>query len=379
MLVRLGSVCTKIGSGITPRGGSSVYKTEGVALIRSQNVLDFSFSSNGLVFVSDDIAEKMKSVEVVPGDVLLNITGDSVARSCLAPEDKLPARVNQHVMIIRADKTKLNPMYLLFVLQHRKDWLLSQSEVGATRKALTKSLVESLEIDLPDIEHQNKISSIFQNLQQLIHVNERINDYLSQTGDALFNHWVSGISSLQIGSLTDIANFQNGLAMQKYPHSGAESYPVLKIRELNLGHCDSESDLCSTDIKPEVIIDDEDIVFSWSGSLVLKIWFGGRCGLNQHLFKVTSQDYPKWFYYHWIKHHLRDLIDIAQNKATTMGHINRNHLEEAKVVIPTEADLLKINDTMSSIFTLYCSTSRQSVVLEKLRNVLLNTLLNQDK
>ena len=205
------------------------------------------------------------------------------------------------------------------------------------------------------------------------------NDYLSQTGDALFNHWVSGISSLQIGSLTDIANFQNGLAMQKYPHSGTESYPVLKIRELNLGHCDSESDLCSTDIKPEVIIDDEDIVFSWSGSLVLKIWFGGRCGLNQHLFKVTSQDYPKWFYYHWIKHHLRDLIDIAQNKATTMGHINRNHLEEAKVVIPTEADLLKINDTMSSIFTLYCSTSRQSVVLEKLRNVLLNTLLNQDK
>ena len=178
MFVRLGSVCTKIGSGITPRGGSSVYKTEGVALIRSQNVLDFSFSSNGLVFISEDIAENMKSVEVVPGDVLLNITGDSVARSCLAPKDKLPARVNQHVMIIRADKTKLNPMYLLLVLQHRKDWLLSQSEVGATRKALTKSLVESLEIDLPDIEHQNKISSIFQNIQQLIRTNERINDYL---------------------------------------------------------------------------------------------------------------------------------------------------------------------------------------------------------
>ena len=186
MFVRLGSVCTKIGSGITPRGGSSVYKTEGVALIRSQNVLDFSFSSNGLVFISEDIAENMKSVEVVPGDVLLNITGDSVARSCLAPKDKLPARVNQHVMIIRADKTKLNPMYLLLVLQHRKDWLLSQSEVGATRKALTKSLVESLEIDLPDIEHQNKISSIFQNIQQLIRTNERINDYLLKLLETLY-------------------------------------------------------------------------------------------------------------------------------------------------------------------------------------------------
>ena len=200
-----------------------------------------------------------------------------------------------------------------------------------------------------------------------------------QAGETIFNHWVSKITPLKIGSLTDIADFQNGLAMQKYPPSGTGSYPVLKIRELNLGYCDSESDLCNTRIRPELVIDDEDIVFSWSGSLVLKIWFGGRCGLNQHLFKVTSRDYPKWFYYYWIKYHLSDFIDIAQNKATTMGHINRNHLEDAKVMIPTDIELSEFNKIMNPLFNHYCSVSKQIVVLGELRDTMLNTLLNQDK
>ena len=205
------------------------------------------------------------------------------------------------------------------------------------------------------------------------------NDYLAQLGEITFNRWISEITPLKIGSLTDIADFQNGLAMQKYPPSNNGSYPVLKIRELNMGHCDSESNLCSTNIKPEVVVDNEDIVFSWSGSLVLKIWFGGRCGLNQHLFKVTSDNYPKWFYYFWIKYHLNDFIDIAQNKATTMGHINRNHLEEAKVIIPSDSDLSKISETLDPMFRLYCSISRQAVILEELRNVLLNESLIQNK
>ena len=181
MLVRLGSVCTKIGSGITPRGGSTVYRSEGVALIRSQNVLDFSFSNDGLVFITNDMAETMNGVEVMPGDVLLNITGDSVARSCLVPEDKLPARVNQHVIILRTDKTKLDPMYLLLILQHKKKWLLSYSEVGATRKALTKSLIESMEIEIPVFERQNEVSSLFLNIQHLIDTYTQINDYLLLT------------------------------------------------------------------------------------------------------------------------------------------------------------------------------------------------------
>lgn len=178
MLVQLGSVCTKIGSEITPTGGSNIYKQDGIALIRSQNVLDFSFSNDGLAFISDDIAESMHNVEVKPGDILLNITGDSVARSCIVPEWVLPARVNQHVMIIRTDRNKLNPYYLLLILQNKKNWLLSQSEVGATRKALTKKIIESMLIELPDITHQNNISSLFTILDKEIQINNQINDYL---------------------------------------------------------------------------------------------------------------------------------------------------------------------------------------------------------
>ena len=115
--LRLGDVCAKIGSGATPRGGSKVYMEEGeVALIRSQNVYNDGFRREGLVFISQEHADELQNVEVQPNDVLLNITGDSVARCCQVPPDVLPARVNQHVAIIRPDPAKLDPRFLRYAL-----------------------------------------------------------------------------------------------------------------------------------------------------------------------------------------------------------------------------------------------------------------------
>jgi type I restriction enzyme S subunit len=109
----------------------------------------------------------------------------------------------------------------------------------------------------------------------------------------------------KVNSLTDIADFQNGLAMQKYPPlSDDDSIPVLKIKELGQSYCDSNSDRCTKNLKPEFIVHDGDVVFSWSGTLLVDLWCGGICGLNQHLFKVTSSQYSKWFYLMWTKHHL---------------------------------------------------------------------------
>ena len=110
--IRLGDVCEKIGSGATPRGGSSVYRGQGTALIRSQNVYNDGFHRDGLAFVTDDHANELSNVEVKPRDVLLNITGDSVARVCQVPDDVLPARVNQHVAIIRPRAGVLEPRFL---------------------------------------------------------------------------------------------------------------------------------------------------------------------------------------------------------------------------------------------------------------------------
>ena len=123
--MRLGDVCTKIGSGATPRSGRDAYKESGTPIIRSQNVLDWAFTDSGLAFIDDQQAEALSNVEVKPRDILLNITGDSVARACIVPKRFTPARVNQHVSIIRPSE-RLNPTFLLCYLQSIKPHLLKE-------------------------------------------------------------------------------------------------------------------------------------------------------------------------------------------------------------------------------------------------------------
>ncbi len=175
MMTLLGNICSKIGSGATPTGGKNTYITSGTALIRSQNVLDFVFSENGMAYINDTQAEKLNSVVVKEGDVLLNITGDSVARCCLVPPNILPARVNQHVSILRSIDNKLNNEYLMYFLQWKKDFLLLMASSGATRNAITKKMLENIEIDLPDWETQYKIVSILSSLDAKIQLNTKIN------------------------------------------------------------------------------------------------------------------------------------------------------------------------------------------------------------
>ena len=161
--VALGDVCTKIGSGATPRGGKDVYLEEGgYTLIRSQNVHNDSFHRGGLVFIGEDHANELQHVEVFEEDVLLNITGDSVARVCQVAPDVLPARVNQHVAIIRPDPADLEPSYLRYYLASpaMQTLLLSWAGSGATRNALTKAMIESLEISLPPLSEQRAIAHV---------------------------------------------------------------------------------------------------------------------------------------------------------------------------------------------------------------------------
>lgn len=190
--VRLGSVCTKIGSGATPRGGKDVYLEDGpYTLIRSQNVYNRGFSHNGLAFIGEGHAKKLKNVEVVSHDVLLNITGDSVARVCQVDSAVLPARVNQHVAIIRPDHQKLDPRFLRYWLATptAQALLLSLAGSGGTRKALTKRMIELLEVPVPPIRVQHNIAHILGTLDDKIELNRRISETLEQTARALFKSW----------------------------------------------------------------------------------------------------------------------------------------------------------------------------------------------
>ena len=191
---KLRTLCTKIGSGATPRGGDAVYKAKGISLIRSQNILDFAFSKNGLAFIDEEQAKDLANVELKERDVLLNITGDSVARVSQVPNKILPARVNQHVAIIRANQQKLNPEYLKYYLLSRptKEMLLSLASTGATRKAITKSMIEDFEIEIPDEEGtvtQTLIASILTSLDDKIELNRRTNHTLEQIAQTLFKKY----------------------------------------------------------------------------------------------------------------------------------------------------------------------------------------------
>ena len=386
--INLGAICTKIGSGATPRGGKDVYLTSGpYALIRSQNILSDGFRHNGLAYIGEHHAFDLAGVEVLDGDVLLNITGDSVARVCQVDPDILPARVNQHVAIIRPDPAKLDPRFLRYFLVWTKiqATLLSWAGSGGTRNALTKTMIEAFDVQAPeDVSEQRAIAHILATLDDKIELNRRMNTTLEAMARALFKSWfvdfdpvrakMEGRGTRLPDHLTDlfpdrlvdselgaipegwkvmpldaIARFQNGLALQKFrPAQNEARLPVVKIAQMRASEANS-GEWASANIRPECIIEDGDILFSWSGSLLVKIWCAGRAALNQHLFKVTSERYPKWFYLHSLLSHLPAFRRIAQDKATTMGHIKRHHLTDALCVVPPDSVIAGVSDTFACL------------------------------
>ena len=393
--IRLGDICIKIGSGATPTGGKDSYLADGdFALIRSQNVLDFSFSYNGLAFINKAQASKLMNVTVEKEDVLLNITGDSVARVCQVPDDVLPARVNQHVAIIRPKEEKLNSKFLKYYLINPsfKNFMLGMSAVGATRNALTKTMIEDFKLKLPKLPKQRKIATILSSLDYKIELNRQTNHSLEAIAQALFKEWfvdfnfpgaTGEMQDSELGEipkgwrvepLDKVAEFLNGLALQKFPSKEGDQFlPVIKIRELKNG-ISANTDKANKDVPEKYIINDGDLLFSWSGTLEVKFWIGGKGALNQHLFKVSSTHYPIWFCYVWTLHHLAEFRRIAEDKATTMGHIQRRHLSEALCLIPD--NLVPMTRCMQPLTEQYVNNEQQIQTLTQLRYALLPKLIN---
>ena len=188
----LGPLCSKIGSGATPRGGDKVYLDRGAAaLIRSQNVHNNRFNREGLVYIAEEHAEHLSNVTVESEDVLLNITGDSVARCCQVDPGVLPARVNQHVAIIRPDHEVLNPRFLRYFLVSptMQSKMLAWSHAGATRKALTKGMIESFKVPVPPLPIQRRIAHILGTLDDKIELNRQMNRTLEKMAAAIFKSW----------------------------------------------------------------------------------------------------------------------------------------------------------------------------------------------
>ena len=190
--MKLGDICTKIGSGATPKGGSTVYVENGTSFIRSQNIYNLSFKYDGLVYINDEASEKLKGVTIEAKDILLNITGDSVARTCIVPEGVLPARVNQHVALIRPKKGIINPIFLNYYLASpfMQSYMLGLAVgKGASRNAITKMMIEDFEVPCPRIDLQEKIVDILSAYDNLIENNQKQIKLLEEVAQRLYKEW----------------------------------------------------------------------------------------------------------------------------------------------------------------------------------------------
>lgn len=274
---------------------------------------------------------------------------------------------------------------------------------GTTIPSLRTETLYKISIDIPNIKTQKNVVKVLSNIDWKIELNQKIIANLEELSQTLFKRWFvdfefpgengnpykssggemvdSELGEIPKGwnvkNLDDIANYVNGLAMQKFkPTDNQNSLPVVKIKELKNGSTDENSNRCTSEIPDKALINDGDIIFSWSATLLVKMWCGGKAGLNQHLFKVSSDKYPKWFYYYWTKRYIDYFIGIANDKATTMGHINRKHLSHAKILIPNDSTLEKFSRTFDNLLEKELSVSKESKRLIELRDTLLPKLMS---
>ena len=361
----------------------SCFVDSGVPVLNGSNLEGFSLSEKTFRYVTREKADSLNKANAHRGDIVITHRG-TLGQIVFIPQDSKYDRyvISQSQFRVRCND-KVLPEYLVYYFhtpigQHKL--LSNASQVGVPALARPSSTFQQIEVVLPELSIQKRVVEIISTIQKKIVNNQELNDNLYAQAKAIFDNHFINIDAIPAGwrkgNLLDIANYLNGLAMQKFRPQGHEiGLPVLKIKELRQGSCDDSSELCSLSIKPEYIIHNGDVVFSWSGSLLVDIWCGGTCGLNQHLFKVTSDVYDKWFYYLWTAHHLARFIAIAADKATTMGHIKREELAKAEVLIPCEEDYTSFNSIMQPIFELIISNRIESRKLAALRDELLPKLM----
>lgn len=408
------------------------YVSNGTPIITVEHLAGNRISHENLPNVSDEDKARLAKYHLATGDLVFSRVG-SVDRNALVGPEEDGWLFSGRCLRVRVDKSQIDPIYLsyFFSLEGFKEHIRSVA-VGATMPSINTKILSDVSIYFPPLLEQKAIAQILGSLDDKIELNRRMNATLEGMAQALFKSWfvdfdpvidnalaagnpipdelaaraevrrqalADGTANREVAKsfpaafqeseemgwipegwkvrpLDKIANYQNGLALQKFrPKPGEIPLPVVKIAQLKTGDAIWE-ELASPSIKPECILDNGDIVFSWSGSLMVTLWCGGRAALNQHLFKVTSQEFPKWLYHFWTKKHLADFQRIAADKAVTMGHIKRSHLAEAMCSLPTVELIEEGTRILSPIIDQLIKNDLESRTLACLRDTLLPQLIS---
>ncbi len=306
------------------------------------------------------------------------------------------------------DKTKTEPYYLYNYLKLLD---LSHLNSGTGVPSMTFGAYYDIPVRLPDLQTQKSIAKVLSDLDAKIELNNKINAELEAMAKLLYDYWfvqfdfpvynedgtlnaAKGYKSSggkmvyneelkreipagwEVKSLLDIAHFTNGIACQKFrPAENEDFYRVIKIREMGEGFT-SKSEFVSHSIPDKVVVRNGDILFSWSATLDVKIWTGGIGGLNQHIFKVTSDEYPRTFYYYEVLQYLQYFKMVADLRKTTMGHITRDHLKQSRISIPPKKIIEELHKKINPILEKIVKNREENQKLSELRDWLLPMLMN---
>lgn len=399
---KLEDCCIKIGSGATPRGGKEAYLVEGpFALIRSQNILDFFFSYNGLAFIDKAQADQLSNVEIKENDVLLNITGDSVARVCQVPNSLLPARVNQHVSIIRPDESKLTPEFLKYYLLNPKfkNHMLGLASVGGTRNALTKGMIEDFEIDLPPLETQRRIAAILTTLDEKIELNHQANQTLEAIAQALFIEWFVDFNFLdatkemqdselgpipvgwRVGKLEDLGNIVCG----KTPSKATANFfggdiPFVKIPDMHNSvfvtrTVDSLTNKGASSQKNKYI-PAYSIIVSCIATVGLVSIVSEKSQTNQQINAIVPSTNFSLFYVYFCAKNLNGVLkDLGSGGSATLN-VNTSSFSNINCILPTDEVMKSFDRLVRPLFEQLLSNDLQTNSLTTIRDTLLPKLMN---
>jgi len=387
----------------------------GLIFLRAGHVTDTHIDFEGVERFHHQGHAKFGPKVAQPGDVVVTTKGNSTGRIAFVARN-MPAFVySPHLSYWRSkDVSVVQPGFLR--AWSRSAEFLEQLEAmsRSTDMAPYLSLTDQrrLQITLPPMNVQTQIAELGDAIESRIDLLRQTNATLESIAHALFKSWfidfdpvrakaegrepegmdasmaalfpaefeqsTSGLipKGWAVRSLDSFAEYLNGLALQKYPPESDDEYlPVIKIAQLRAGNTNG-ADRASARLKPAYIVRDGDVLFSWSGSLEVEFWCGGDGALNQHLFKVSSDEVPKWFYYLATKHFLPSFREIAAHKATTMGHIQRKHLTEAVLALPPDSVMQALSQLVAPLLERRVTGALQARELTALRDSLLPRLIS---
>ncbi|MBT8609547.1 restriction endonuclease subunit S [Polynucleobacter paneuropaeus] len=407
-IIKCSDYCEKVADGThdSPKATES-----GKLLVTSKNIKNSRLTLETAYFISlKDFDEINKRSKVDKWDLLLTMIG-TVGEVCVVLDESPDFAIKNVGLLKTSNELKSKWLYYYLRSSEGKQ-ALNERQKGTTQAYLALGEIRNLPIPIyKDSSLTYKAVKILDSLDKKIDLLNEINQTLESIAQAIFKSWFADFDPVhakqqgvectgidkatadlfpnsfveselglipkdwEVKSLDEIATYLNGLALQKFPPKNNEWLPVIKIAQLRKGDADG-ADKAGAYIKSEYIIKDGDVLFSWSGTLEVEIWCGGLGALNQHLFKVSSKNYSKWFYYYWTKYHLEAFRQIAAGKATTMGHIQRAHLKEAKVLIPPDNLLDAMNHIFSPLVSKIISNAVEAKTLGLTRDTLLPRLIS---